>query len=80
MAEGSDVEGQRMVGNAESGSDAMVARRDCDHDEGAAIYTPQGQSQPPFAMGNNSMQVNLNLLSPWVVILCRGHGHGVYVS
>ncbi|GMP65807.1 hypothetical protein CsSME_00026451 [Camellia sinensis var. sinensis] len=46
-----DGEGQRMA----EGRDAM-ARRDCGHDEGDAFCTLESRSEPPVAVGNNSIQ------------------------
>ncbi|GMP67016.1 hypothetical protein CsSME_00027146 [Camellia sinensis var. sinensis] len=71
MVEGRDDEGQRMAEGEDSdgkgrrmaerraitaeGRNAM-AMRDCSHDEGDVFCTPEGQSEPPATMGNNSIQ------------------------
>ncbi|GMP25800.1 hypothetical protein CsSME_00002489 [Camellia sinensis var. sinensis] len=53
MVEGGDGhgEGRRMA----EGGDA-IARQDCGHDEGDGFCTPEGQFEPPVAMGNISSQ------------------------
>ncbi|GMQ01902.1 hypothetical protein CsSME_00048361 [Camellia sinensis var. sinensis] len=80
---------QRITGNSESGSDAMAGRRHCGDSEGAVDYTPQCESQPPFGMGNNSIQSGATIYTsqgesqPHFVMgsnSIQDHRHGVYIS
>ncbi|GMQ09952.1 hypothetical protein CsSME_00053149 [Camellia sinensis var. sinensis] len=60
---------QRIVGDGESDGDAMSGRQHCgDSESGATVYTSQGESQPHFVMGGNSIQVICNSN---VVFICR---------
>ncbi|GMP54708.1 hypothetical protein CsSME_00019783 [Camellia sinensis var. sinensis] len=89
MAERCDGEGvtQRVAGDGESGNEAMARRRDYGGDEGAAVYTPQCQSQPPFGMGNNSIQgvavyTSQGHSQPRFIMgsnSIQDHGHGAYI-